>query len=198
MLQPVEKPGYRPPMKVGFGTKEQRASLLVAGAEQVYAPDDLPFLVKYPGLAIRDGDTVIFAQPGLMKKSDMTSILSAAEGGGIAFQVIGHEPVICDSDAKLSEFRRQKPRTLDVPVVQTHGRPATIQYTDKQADAIIREWHAVPKRPPREVVKTAEGILGLETGTLKTSWVRDLVIKYVGTAQRAKPDHWAGISTEPH
>jgi hypothetical protein len=25
---------------------------------------------------------------------------------------------------------------------------------------------------------------------------RDLVIKFVGTAQRAKPDHWHGISTE--
>lgn len=31
---------------------------------------------------------------------------------------------------------------------------------------------------------------------LNPQLVRDLVIKFVGTAQRAKPDHWQGISTE--
>lgn len=77
------------------------------------------------------------------------------------------------------------------------GRPAGITYTLAQANAMIRLWHDDnPRRMPKEVAALADTILGLEPGTIKPHWVRDLVIKFVGTAQRDKPEGWTGISTD--
>lgn len=85
-----------------------------------------------------------------------------------------------------------------IPKASKLGRPSKIPYSMQQADAIIRAWHQPqPNKLSRvAAAREAERILGLDPETLKPEWVRDLVRKFVGTAQRAKPDGWTGISTE--
>lgn len=199
MFHAVEKDDTRPPMIIGIGTDEQGAALKVAGAEKVFALDDLDFFLKHPGHLVRDGDTLLMVQPKLIAKSAMRVILSAAASEGVMVQVAGHKPMRCDSEAQLSAFRQLTPKDVSIPMAQNLGRPSAIQYTVQQADAIIRAWHQpTPNKLSRiAAAREAERILGLEPDTLKPEWVRDLVKKFVGTAQRAKPDHWQGISTEP-
>jgi hypothetical protein len=196
MFSGVEKGDTRGPMIIGIGTPEQAGALRVAGAEKVFDLDDLGFFLKHPGHLVRDGDTLLMVQPNLINKADMRVILSASGATGILMQVAGHKPMKCDTEAQLSAFRQLKPADMGAPMVSKLGRPSAIEYTLKQADAIIREWHRVPKNNPPVVTSIAEGILGLEAGTLGKTWVRDLVIKFVGTAQRAKPEQWQGISID--
>lgn len=199
MFADVEKEIKRGPVIIGIGTEEQGGALRVAGADKVFSLDDLEFFLKHPGHLVRDGDTLLMVQPNLINKSDMRVILSASgsEGkGGILVQVAGHKAMNCQTDAQLSAFRHLKPQDAAIPMANKLGRPSRIEYTPQQADAIIREWHRVPKNMPPVVTSIAENILGVDAGTLGKTWVRDLVIKFVGTAQRAKPDHWQGISTE--
>ena len=198
MFSTVEKADTRDAMKVGIGTEEQVAALKIAGAEKVFDLSDLKFFIKHPGHLVRDGDTLVMAQPNLIKKSDMRVILSASGPEGILCVVPGHDPMTCDTEAKLSAFRQLKPADVSVPIAANLGRPSKIEYTLQQADAIIRAWHQ--PRPNKlsliEVTREAERLLGLEPEALKSHWVRDLVRKFVGTAQRDKPDGWTGISTE--
>tara|TARA_R110000796_G_scaffold234943_1_gene353871 strand:+ start:445 stop:1053 length:609 start_codon:yes stop_codon:yes gene_type:complete len=196
MFHDVEKADTRDAMKIGIGTDEQAGALRVAGAEKVFDLSDLAFFIKHPGHLLRDGDTLLMVQPNLIKKSDMRVILSATGEVGILCEVAGHKPMICDSEAQLSAYRQLKPQDVAIPMANKLGRPSGVEYTLQQADAIIREWHRVPKNMPPSVTSIAENILGVDAGTLGKTWVRDLVIKFVGTAQRAKPDHWQGISTE--
>lgn len=201
MFSAVEKDVIRDPVKIGIGTEEQATTLKVAGADKVFDLSDLKFFLKHPGHLVRDGDTLLMVQPNLIKKSDMRVILSVSgsEGkGGVMCQVPGHKAAPCDTDAKLSAFRQLKPQDVSIPMAHKLGRPGKIEYTLKQADAIIRAWHQ--PRPNKlslvEVTREAERLLDLDEGALKKHWVRDLVKKFVGTAQRDKPDHWHGISTE--
>jgi len=196
MFSPVEKDDNRGPMKIGIGTEEQAGALKVAGAEKVFDLSDLGFFVKHAGHLLRDGDTLLMVQPNVIKKSDMRVMLSASGPLGILCEVAGHAPMKCETDAQLSAFRQLKPQDVAIPMANKLGRPSGIEYTLQQADAIIREWHRVPKNMPAAVTSIAENILGIEAGTLGKTWVRDLVIKFVGTAQRAKPDHWHGISID--
>lgn len=193
MFAAVEKDDSRPPMIIGIGTPEQAAALKVAGAEKVFDLDDLEFFLRHPGHLVRDGDTLLMVQPNLIKKSDMRVILSVSGPEGVLVQVAGHRPMKCDTDAHLSAFRQLKPQDVATPMASHLGRPSKVEYTLQQADAIIREWHAVPRKTPTVVTATAENILALDRGALKKTWVRDLVIKFVGTAQRDKPDDWTGI-----
>ncbi len=171
--------------------------MLRAGAEKVFTPDDLAFVVANAGMTVRADDTLLVVQPGLLKVEDMRDLHKGCDGR-LQFQVVGHEPFPLTSDRHFREFRKIKPRGIDeTEVVQLTGRPARVAYTIEQADAIIRLWHEKPKRTPREIVGLAKTILGLKADfDLKPSWVRDLVIKYVGTGQRDKPEGWAGIPTE--
>lgn len=198
MFSSVEKPDTRDAMKVGIGTFEQAAALKVAGAEKVFDLDDLSFFLKHPGHLVRDGDTLVMVQPNLIKKSDMRVILSAAADEGIMVEVPGHKPMKCSTEAQLSAFRQLKPVDVAIPMAQNRGRPSKIAYTAQQADAIIRAWHQPkPNKLSRiAAAREAERILGLEPETIKPEWVRDLVRKFVGTAQRDKPDGWQGITEQ--
>lgn len=196
MFEGVEKPDTRDAMRIGIGTAEQAAALKVAGAEKVFDLGDIAFFTRHPGHLLRDGDTLVMVQPNLIKLSDMRVMLAAAGTEGILCEVPGHNPTKCNTDAQLVAFRQLKPQDVSIPMAQKLGRPSAIDYTLQQADAIIREWHAVPRRKPAEVKATAESILGLDAGALGKTWVRDLVIKFVGTAQRDKPDGWSGITAD--
>jgi hypothetical protein len=198
MFNPVEKDDNRGPMIIGIGTEDQGGALKVAGAEKVFTLDDLDFFIRHLGHLVRDGDTLLMVQPKLIAKSAMRVILSAAAAGGVMAQVAGHKPMRCETDAQLSAFRQLMPKDVSIPMAHKLGRPSAIQYTMQQADAIIRAWHQpIPNKLSRvAAAREAERILDLEPETLKPEWVRDLVGKFVGTAQRAKPDSWHGISTE--
>lgn len=190
-MEAVEKYRYKGPVKVGLGIDGQEGALLTAGAEKVFVwPGERSHVLDVPGAAIRAGDTVVMVQPDAIPVSDLRQIIKAA-CDDLALQVIGNEPV-----NDLDAFRAQTPKASHVPIRVRTGRPAKIIYTLAQANAIIRLWHDTPRRTPREVAALTDAILGLEPGTIKPHWVRDLVIKFVGTAQRDKPEGWTGIPTD--
>lgn len=184
-------------MIVGFGTYAQEGALRTAGAENVFRhPRDLNFLIERVSLLLRAGDVLLMVQPGLLKASEFRLIRDASPDG-LLFQVVGHPPFPLTRTMHFKEFRKIKPRGVKTEMVQTTGRPAQIKYNMAQADAIIRLWHDVPRRKPSEVTELAKKVLQLpEDFDLKQSWVRDLVIKFVGTARRDKPDDWSGLKSK--
>jgi hypothetical protein len=178
-------------VKIGLGIDGQESALLTAGAEKVFVwPGERALVLDVPGAAIRAGDTVVMVQADAIPVSDLRTIIKAARGD-LALQVIGNDPV-----TDLDAFRSQTPKASHVPIRARTGRPAKITYTLAQANAIIRLWHDTPRRTPREIAALTDAILGLEAGSVKPHWVRDLVIKFVGTAQRDKPEGWAGIERD--
>ena len=128
----------------------------------------------------------------LFSPSDYEIIRDACLGP-VLFQVVGNEPVALDNMADIKAFRKCKPRGYGTQVKETTGRPRDTKYTVEQADAIIRLWHDIPKRKPAALVLIVDTLLGLDAGTTKAHWVRDLVKKYTGTAQREKPAGWRGV-----
>lgn len=194
LVAPVENIREELPMKMGIGKPSHRAALYAAGASKVYMhPEDTDFLREYSGF--REGDTVILVQPKMLRPREYEQILEAATGP-LTFQVAGHDPVSLDSAEGIDAFRELRPKGKQIEVVQTAGRPAKVRYTLQQAEAILRLWWDVPRRPPGEVKKMAEIILGLDAGSLKDQWVKDLAIKYVGTAKRTMPAGFRGLSDD--
>ena len=178
-------------MKIGLGIDGQESALLTAGAEKVFVwPGERSLVLDVPGAAIRAGDTVVMVQPDAIPVSDLRTIIKAARDD-LALQVIGNDPV-----TDLDAFRAQTPKVSHVPMRSRTGRPASFTYTLAQADAIIRLWHEKPKRGPQEIARLSETILGLDPKTLKDSWPRDLVKKFVGTARRDPPEDWTGIERD--
>lgn len=175
-------------MKIGLGIEGQESALLTAGAEKVFVwPVERSLVLDVPGAAIRPGDVVVMVQSDAIPIADLRTIIAAARDD-LALQVIGNDPV-----TDLQAFRAQTPKVSHVPMRARTGRPAKITYTLAQANAIIRLWHEKPKRMPQEIAELSDTILGLDPGAIKPHWVRDLVKKYVGTAQRDKPEGWSGI-----
>lgn len=180
-------------MKIGLGAKKDGAALLVAGCEKIFVYPDEAYLFKDKDTkGLREGDTLIIVQPAIFKPTDYETMREGCEGG-ILFQVVGHEPVALTTHAKIKAFRSLKAKGAYTEVKEITGRPRGLKYTVEQADAIIRLWHDVPKRKPADIVTVVDTILGVEAGTVKAHWVRDLVKKYVGTAQREKPAGWRGV-----
>ena len=180
-------------MKIGFGTRDHGGALMVAGAEKVFFhPEDLNLILEFAGVSVREGDTLIVVSSGLLTAQQIKKIRDACKGE-VEFQVVGHEPESLASDRAIKEFRAKYPIGVETAVPQATGRPKDVKYTVEQADAIIRLWHEVPKRKPSEIVLLADKILGLPDGSIEKHWVRDLVKKYVGTAQREKPKGWRGV-----
>lgn len=180
---------------VGFGARGQEGALRTAGAEKVLTyPDDLGMLFRMAGLALRPHDVLLMVQPGILSEKDYRTLYKACDGE-LMFQVVGHEPFPLSKYKHFKEFRKIKPKGVGTEVVQITGRPRTIDYTVEQAEAIIRLWHqATPRLKPAEVCEEAKKVLKLaDDYELKPHWIRDLVIKYVGTAKREKPDAWNGI-----
>lgn len=147
-------------------------------------------VMQTAGVSIRAHDTLVMVQPRLVAIEDLRVILAAC-GGDLALEVVGH-----DATRDVDTFRSQRAKVAAQLVEANTGRPAKIRYTLAQADAIIRAWHGKPKLTLVQVAAEADRILGLPDGTVKKHWVRDLVTKYVGTAQRDKPAGWTGIATD--
>lgn len=178
-------------MKIGFGKREHGGALMTAGAEKVFwYPDEVDVITFRGGL--REGDVLLLSDAKLLTVKEYQKA-KASCGGDLMFQVVGNDPVEIDDANGFTSFRKTKPISSHIPITQPTGRPAKIKYTVEQADAIIRLWHDVPRRKPSEIVKLCDAILSLPDGTVQAHWVRDLVIKYVGTAQRDKPAGWRGV-----
>ncbi|MEO0568293.1 MAG: hypothetical protein AAF066_11215 [Pseudomonadota bacterium] len=184
-------------MIIGFGTRGQEGQLREAGAQRVFFhPDQLSDFIREAGMYLRPGDILLMVQPGILKAREFETLYKACDKD-LLFQVVGRDPLPLKTLKHFSEFRKVKPVGVATEMVQLTGRPRTIDYTVEQANAIIRLWHEKPKRKPAEVTDLAKTILGLgEEVELKTTWVRDLVIKFVGSARRDKPDHWNGIEND--
>jgi len=166
---------------------------MTAGAEKVlWHPEFTEIMIDYAG--VREGDVLLLLNPALLTLSQYRRIKEACRDD-ILFQVVGFDPVPLATDADIRQFRKIKAEVNGGTIKETgpKGRPKGIRYTVEQADAIIRLWHDVPRRKPSDIVLLADVILGLEEGTVKHHWVRDLVRKYVGTAQREKPKGWRGV-----
>lgn len=195
-MEPVENIMQRPPVIIGYGIKSQEGALRTAGAERVFVhPKQLATLIDGAGIALRADDTLLMVQPRLMTLADQLTLWRAC-CGKLLFQVVGHKAFPLATERLLREWRNLKPKVSQAEIVQLTGRPRVTDYTPQQADAIIKLWHEVPKRKPTEVKALAETILGVEPDTLKAHWVRDLVIKFVGTAKRDKPDGWSGVVSD--
>lgn len=166
---------------------------MTAGAERVlFYPDETDLVVDYAGLGVRVGDILLMVDPTLLSSKELAKVRDAC-GGNVMFQVVGHEPVALKTPADIAEFRALPPTVKQTAITRSTGRPPKIKHTIEQADAIIRLWHDVPRRKPADICRMADAILGLPDGTIKPYWVRDLVTKYVGTAQREKPEGWRGV-----
>ena len=179
------------PVKIGLGKRTHRAALYAFGAEKVYEhPEETQSVIHYSG--IRNGDTVIVLQPKLLTLAEYKKI-NLACGGDVKFQVVGHRPITFVNDKAIDKFRELKAKGKETEIVQIIGRPKKIKYTVEQADAILRLWYEQPKRKPGDVKALAEAMLGLEEGSLSPQWVKDLAIKYTGSAKRTPPAGWNGI-----
>jgi len=186
-----ENIGHPRPVKIGLGKKSHHVSLYAAGAERVFEhPDDTVQLLKYGGF--REGDIVVLVQPKLLLLSDYQNI-NRATHGRIEFEVVGHQRTYLTDAASVADFRALKPITSAAQFIQATGRPAKVIYTIEQAEAILRLWWEFPRRKPGDVKDVAEHILGVQTGTLSDQWVKDLAIKFVGTAKRTMPPGWNGL-----
>jgi hypothetical protein len=180
------------PMKIGLGKDSHVASLYAFGAERVFRhPEETALLIEYSG--VRAGDVVIVVLPASLPVTTYKRIIEAC-GGDVMFQVAGHEPASIASDNEIDAFRKLKPKGNDTEVIQATGRPAKITYTLEQAEAILRLWYDTPRRKPGAVKELAEAMLGLDAGFLSDQWVKDLAIKFTGTAKRTKPDGWDGLT----
>jgi len=180
-------------VKIGIGTKKHGGALMTAGAEKVFwLPDEHDLIVDHAGASIREGDVVLLVDPSLLKLTEYHHIQEACLGD-LQWAVVGHEPRRLATNMDIKEFKKLTPEGRETPITQSGGRPSKFQCTVEQADAIIRLWHEKPKRKPEEIVRLADVILGVPDGTVQKHWVRDLVRKHVGTAQRDKPEGWRGV-----
>lgn len=179
-------------MRIGLGKRDHGGALLRAGAEKVFwHPEETDLAIEKAG--IRAKDVVLVLRPSMLSARHYERILEAC-GNDVLFEVVGRDPVRLSGPKQIADFRGLKPKLADGDEVEPQtGRPAKIKHTIEQADAIIRLWHEVPRRKPADICRLADAILGLDEGTVKHHWVRDLVRKYVGTAQREKPKGWRGV-----
>ena len=127
-------------MIVGFGTKDQEATLKTAGAERVFFhPEQTPDLFKYAGSAVRAGDTFLVVQPTLLRVVDYRDLHEAC-AKGLTFQVVGNDPLPISQNMNFTEFRRTRAKGVqNTYAAAPTGRPAAIVYSLEQADAILRE-----------------------------------------------------------
>ena len=178
----VENSLQTAPVKIGFGREVHHDDLRRAGAERVWSPADRAFFFDKLDLVLRTDDTLVLAQPKILSLAEMKRISDL----GVSMQVIGHEPVLCQSYEDRRGLRNRKPRAEAIPIVETRGRPSEFTPpTKEQVAAIINDWHSGMKRAL--VVERAALILGRPVAA---HWVRDLMIKHTGSA--ARDPHAAG------
>ena len=185
-------------MIVGFGTKDQEATLKTAGAERVFFhPEQTPDLFKYAGSAVRAGDTFLVVQPTLLRVVDYRDLHEAC-AKGLTFQVVGNDPLPISQNMNFTEFRRTRAKGVqNTYAAAPTGRPAAIVYSLEQADAILREWHAKPRKKPADIVSIANNILRLPEGkTVNVQWLKDLCKKFTGNTRRDPPEGWTGIQID--
>jgi hypothetical protein len=185
MFGSVEKDRYKPPMKIGIGTKEQHPHLSAYGCEKSFLVDELMFVAGDYGrnldpvdMIFREEDTVVLLQPGVMPPELMEKICKVAP----FWQVPGHDPIRLNSDDERASFRRQKARNMDVPLAaDAHGRPPKWPVpTDAQVARIVALWHG-PKKPA-VILEIVQAMFGVD---VPKHWVRDQVIKSTGSAKRS-------------
>lgn len=184
-------------MKIGIGKHMQRGVLFAHGAERVLTiPEEADCIRDHAGMTIRAGDVILLPHPAAISVG-MIRHLSTACGGQLEFEVIGHPPRALKSPEEIAEFRQLRAKDLATEVEQVTGRPREIKYTVEQAEAIIRLWHSEePYLKPAAICGMVDALLGLPEGTVPKHWVRDLVIKFVGTARRKAPPGWRGIQRD--
>lgn len=181
MFGSVEKAGYTGPVKIGIGTKDQHAMLSGLGCERIYEVHELckgEHDSRDPiDMIFRSEDTVVMVQPGIMPKPMMRAIAEI----GPAWQVPGHDAIRLMSGDARAEWRRQKPRDMDVPIAaDAQGRPPKWPVpTDAQVEAIVKHWHG-PKKPAA-ILEIVQAMMG---APVPKHWVRDQVIKATGSAKR--------------
>jgi hypothetical protein len=169
-------------MKIGIGADDQQRQLSALGCERVYT---VPELTKGPHdsadpikLIFRDVDTILMVQPGILPKPMMRAIAEI----GPAWQVPGHDPARLMTEDARAEWRRQKPRDMDIPIVaDVQGRPPKWPVpTGAQVAEIVRHWHG-PKKP----AVILEIVQAMMAAPVPKHWVRDQVIKATGSAKRS-------------
>lgn len=185
MFGSVEKHRYKPPMKIGIGTKEQHGHLSAFGCEKSFLVDELFFVdgdhdkrLDPVDMIFREEDTVVLLQPGILPTALMDKICKVAP----LWQVPGHDPIRLKSDDDRASFRRQKPRNMDVPLApDAHGRPPKWPVpTEAQVARIVALWHG-PKKP----AVILEIVQAMMDAPVPKHWVRDQVIKATGSAKRS-------------
>lgn len=197
----VEKFADTGPMNIGVGLEEDTVALYAEGADHIIAPSETAMLRKMR--AFRTYDTIIIVRPTLLRVQSYRELVESSEGQG-HFQVVGHDAVRLADAKSIEAFRALKAIvSKDVPVVHGRGRPIDNLYSLEQAEAILRLWYETPRIPPAEVTERAEVMLALDHGTLLNKaakdparWVKDLAIKYTGSARRSAPEGWEGIQID--
>ena len=178
------------PKIVGIGNALQESALSNGGADYVYDLDIIPILLRDPSGIIRDGDTLLVAEPKIFTFTEYQSILGveSVARSNVKLQCCTHpaREINCLDD--IMNFRNLLPSDQTISLAVTVGRPNGHNYTDEQAHAIIYEWHRTPRLKLSEVIGRAARILGVSS--LEDHWVRDLVTRHVGSAARTKPAHW--------
>lgn len=188
-------------MNIGIGLEEDTVALYSEGADHIIAPSETALLRKMR--AFRSEDTLIIVRPTLLRVQTYRELIQSGEGEG-HFQVVGHDAVQLSDDASIDRFRALTAIVgKDVPVTHGRGRPTDHLYSLEQAEAILRLWYETPRIPPAEVTGRAEVMLQLEPGVLlnraakdPARWVKDLAIKYTGSARRSAPEGWEGIQLD--
>ena len=193
-MDTVENFAHKPPVRIGIGKNNHVGALLMADAENtIVLPGQADLLGEHAAVTIRGGDTLVVVEPSVLKLS-LINHLQKVCGGDLLFQVVGHPARKLATVEDIADFKKLRARGVGGDIVKQGGRPRAIKYTLQQANKIIDLWHETPRVKLSEVCRLAAAILDVDE--VKQHWVRDLVKKYVGTAQRDRPEGWTGIKLD--
>lgn len=181
-------------MRIGVGLEEDTVALYAAAADHIIAPSETATLRKMR--AFRTDDTIVIVRPSILRPQTYVELIESSEGEG-HFEVVGHDAIRLSDMKSIKAFREMTPIVgKSVPVAEARGRRPDIIYSLEQAEAFMRLWFQVPRLMPAEVNARIEGILELPEGTIGNQWIKDLCVKYTGSAKRSPPDGWDGIQTD--
>lgn len=194
MMALVENFADTGPMRIGVGLEEDTVALFAAAADHVIAPSETKILRRMR--AFRVEDTIVIVRPTLLRVQSYQELIESSEGEG-HFEVVGHEAVRLTDRKSIDDFRAVKAIVgKSAPVSEARGRRPDIVYSLEQAETFMRLWYEVPRRLPAEVNDRIEAILELPQGTISNQWIKDLCVKYAGTARRTPPEGWDGIQVD--
>ncbi|MCP4318355.1 MAG: hypothetical protein GY789_20645 [Hyphomicrobiales bacterium] len=180
-----EKHTYNSLMKdrsivMGYGFRRKRKRLVDAGATRVLidTEDDREYfhdMRRAMGIALRPGDTLLLVSISDLGPRPMR-LLKCLADWDVKVQIVGHEPVLCDTKEKRDQLVETKANAPYRESKRKRGRPRHFDPTPEQAKMVRLVWNAEGVTRAHRL-KQVEEIMGMKPGTLVFWLVRDWIAK---------------------